>query len=156
MHSADEQQLLTTINTWPVEIYDLRSVMADVKSELDAVRTDTVLLEAMGELYVWLFSADGVLADYNRLVLNRQPEKALPYFLQIRKPNVFDLIRDYNLFTAIQSQALQLVDFDQERVRPQEADGVKEVAGNGKHGRAITLLVEHTHSIPVSLTLLLQ
>ena len=80
--------------------------------------------------------------------------------LQIRKPNVFDLIRDYNLFTAIQGQALQLVDFDQERVRPQEADpsehhGTAEVDGEmakakGKHGRAITLLVDHTHSIPVS------
>jgi hypothetical protein len=78
------------------------------------------------------------------LVLNKQPEKALPYFLQIRKPNVFDLIRDYNLFTAIQSQALQLVDFDQERVMPNEVESLK-------HGRAIELLVQHTHSIPVCL-----
>lgn len=94
-----------------------------------------------------------VYADIFRLVLNRQPEKALPYFLQIRKPNVFDLIRDYNLFTTIQSQALQLVDFDQERVRPQEADEERNAPSvAGKHGRAIELLVEHTHSIPVRST----
>ena len=47
---ADKQQLLATINKWPADIYDLRSIMADVQSELDAVRTDTVLLEVMGEL----------------------------------------------------------------------------------------------------------
>ena len=70
---------------------------------------------------------------------------------------MFDLIRDYNLFTAIQDQALQLVEFDQERVRLDEAKvngerGVMEPGekGTGKHGRAVELLVEHTHSIPVS------
>lgn len=62
---------------------------------------------------------------------------------------MFDLIRDYNLFTAIQGQALELVAFDQERVRPQEDNEEKEEMG--KHGRAVALLVDHTHSIPVSL-----
>jgi hypothetical protein len=90
--------------------------------------------------------------DKIRYVLNRQPAKALPYFLRLRKPNVFDLIRDHNLFTSIQDQALLLVEFDQERVRVDEA---KDKAGESglmdrKHGRAIELLVEHTHSIPVS------
>lgn len=91
-------------------------------------------------------------ADRSRYVLNRQPAKALPYFLRLRKPNVFDLIRDHNLFTAIQDQALLLVEFDQERVRVDEAKSKAGDSGltESKHGRAIELLVEHTHSIPVS------
>lgn len=86
-----------------------------------------------------------------RYVLNRQPAKALPYFLRLRKPNVFDLIREYNLFTAIQDEALLLVEFDQERVRADEkSEGKTPGEEMSKHGRAIELLVDHTHSIPVS------
>ena len=46
--------------------------------------------------------------------MNRQPGKALPYLLRLRRPHVFDLIRENNLFTAIQDQALLLVEFDHE------------------------------------------
>jgi hypothetical protein len=46
----DKPQLLATINTWPSDIYDLQNITSQVRSELDAVRTDTVLLEVMGEL----------------------------------------------------------------------------------------------------------
>ena len=79
--------------------------------------------------------------------LNRQPGKALPYFLRLRRPNVFDLIRENNLFTDVQDQALLLVEFDQELREKRKKDGedidTDPVA-------AITLLVDHIHSIPVS------
>ena len=79
-------------------------------------------------------------------MLNRQPGKALPFFLRLRRPNVFDLIKEYNLFTAVQDQALLLVEFDQELMGKRQNEG--EAVGSGP-GTAITLLVDHIHSIPV-------
>ena len=81
---------------------------------------------------------------------NRQPGKALPYVLRLRRANVFDLIREHNLFTDVQDQALLLVEFDQELVKRRRGAGEDE--GLDKDGRspAIALLVDHTFSIPVS------
>ncbi|WWD19691.1 hypothetical protein CI109_104155 [Kwoniella shandongensis] len=125
----DKQALLKTITTWPVEVYDVNTVVGAVQGELQATKDDPILLECLGELHL----------------NNRQPAKALPYFLRLRKPHVFDLIREHNLFTAVQDQALLLVQFDQERtVEVEEVQGDKE-----KHGAAIQLLVDHTHSIPI-------
>jgi len=81
----------------------------------------------------------------NRHLINRQPAKALPYFLRLRRPDVFSLIREYNLFAAVQDQALLLVDFDRERKAGEDDTKVE------GHGSAIQLLVDHTHSIPVSI-----
>ena len=78
---------------------------------------------------------------------NRQPGKALLYFLRLRRPNVFDLIRDNNLFTAVQDQALLLVEFDHELMEKRRQAG-EEVSPS--QSTAITLLVDHIHSIPVS------
>lgn len=129
----DRPALLKTITTWPREIYNLDSLMSTIQSELHASKDDPLLLECVGELYL----------------VNRQPGKALPYFLRLRRPHVFDLIREHNLFTAVQDQALLLVEFDQERTgkvnRDEEVESEK-----GRHGAAIQLLVDHTHSIPVS------
>lgn len=79
---------------------------------------------------------------------NRQPGKALPYFLKLRDPHAFVLVRDYNLFTDIQDQALQLIEFDEELRRDGREKEVLEATS--PHGIAIDLLVDHTHSIPVS------
>jgi hypothetical protein len=70
----------------------------------------------------------------------------LPFFLRLRRPNVFDLIRENNLFTAVQDQALLLVEFDHELIEKRRAAG--EEVDEGK-GQAITLLVDHIYSIPV-------
>jgi hypothetical protein len=79
-------------------------------------------------------------------ILNRQPGKALPYFLRLREPHVFSLIREHNLFTDVQDQALLLVEFDEDlRKTRSAAEKEKEPV----HGTAIGLLVDHTHSIPV-------
>lgn len=82
----------------------------------------------------------------HRFTLNRQPAKALPYFLRLRRPNVFDLIRDHNLFAAVQDQAFLLVEFDQDLIKKRKEAGEDVTA---ERSPAITLLVEHTHSIPV-------
>jgi len=81
--------------------------------------------------------------------MNRQPGKALPFLLRLRQPHVFDLIRENNLFTAIQDQALLLVEFDQELVEKRKKAG-EDVQGTST---AIKLLVDHIHSIPVHIFL---
>jgi hypothetical protein len=129
----DRPALLKTITTWPKEIYDLDSLMSSIQSESRASKDDPLLLECIGELYL----------------VNRQPGKALPYFLRLRRPHVFDLIREHNLFTAVQDQALLLVEFDQERKGKMDEEDIE--SAKGRHGAAIQLLVDHTHSIPVNL-----
>lgn len=58
---------------------------------------------------------------------------------------MFDLIREHNLFDAVQEQALLLVEFDRERIKENP-----EAEKGGNHGAAIQLLVDHTLAIPVS------
>lgn len=102
------------------------------------------------------FSADPHPSSRHSYILNRQPGKALPYFLKLRRPGVFNLIREHNLFTDVQDQALLLIEFDQDiqlqRSRQLSSAGGKEKPSESEpqHGTAIDLLVDHTHSIPVS------
>ena len=68
---------------------------------------------------------------------------------------MFDLIRDFNLFTDVQDQAFLLIDFDQDIQKERkgeepEKDWMEMESTGPKHGVAIDLLVDHTHSIPVS------
>lgn len=92
----------------------------------------------------------------SRYTANRQPGKALPYFLRLRRPNVFELIRENNLFTDVQDQVLLLVEFDHElmgrrrKERAQKAGKAEEANGQEKgESEAIQLLVDNIHSIPV-------
>ncbi|KAI0748728.1 vacuolar assembling protein VPS41 [Daedaleopsis nitida] len=136
----DRQTLLQTIKTWPKGIYDIPAVIVAVQSQLDRAPSSSsmkptgpdtiILMECLAELYT----------------LNRQPGKALPFFLRLRRPNVFDLIRENNLFTDVQDQALLLVEFDQELREKQKKDG-EDVDTDPV--AAITLLVDHVHSIPI-------
>ncbi|KZS87523.1 vacuolar protein sorting-associated protein 41 [Sistotremastrum niveocremeum HHB9708] len=117
--SNDRTELRRTIKSWP-KIYDISAAIVAVQTELDALPERKefgadrgLLMDCLADLYI----------------ANRQPAKALPYFIRLRRPEVFDLIVDNNLFTAIQDQALLLVEFDQDK--------------------AIPMLVDHTYSIPV-------
>lgn len=101
-------------------------------------------------------------------MLNRQPGKALEYFLRLRKPHVFDLIREHNLFTVVRDQVLLLMEFDQElekQKKQEEGPVIQNIAtplsptftldkGKGKEkerSKAVALLVDHTYAIPVRL-----
>ncbi|KAJ7149078.1 hypothetical protein C8R43DRAFT_925340 [Mycena crocata] len=136
--SHDRKSLLQTVKEWPKDIYDISAVIVAVHGELDrnastsnlsaSTADSIVLMECLAELYI----------------SNRQPGKALTYFLRLRRPNVFDLIRDNNLFTDVQDQALLLVEFDHELMEKRKQDGQP-----AEKSEAITLLVDHIHSIPV-------
>ncbi|KAK7061202.1 vacuolar assembling protein [Favolaschia claudopus] len=137
----DRRSLLQTIKEWPKDIYDISAVIVAVLADLDrsasssnlaasapAPSDTVVLMECLAELYI----------------ANRQHGKALTYFLRLRRPAVFDLIRDYNLFTDVQDQALLLVEFDHELMEKRRQDGQA-----AEKSQAIALLVDHIHSIPV-------
>jgi len=73
--------------------------------------------------------------------------------LRLRRPNVFDLIRENNLFTDVRDQALLLVEFDQELFEKQKKEkGVQLDAEAATKTPGIALLVDHTHSIPAGLS----
>ncbi|GAA6004052.1 Vps41p [Rhodotorula paludigena] len=127
----DHDALLRTIKAWPHDIYDVGAVILAIKGQLERSSKSRTLLQSIAELHI----------------LARQPGKALPYFLQLQEPHVFTLIRDHNLFTDIQDQALQLIEFDQ-RMRKQK-EGHEALHADCQHGTAIELLVDHTHSIPI-------
>ncbi|ODN99053.1 hypothetical protein I350_07207 [Cryptococcus amylolentus CBS 6273] len=148
----DKPTLVKTITSWPTDIYNLPTLIESIQNELDATNDDPTLLSALGELYL----------------INRLPAKALPYFLRLRKPYVFELIREHNLFGAVQDQAIQLVTFEEERkeakkreeqekadkgeaetAEEQKDDGEAVPGEKSKHGAAIKLLVDHVHSIPI-------
>ncbi|KAJ7699646.1 hypothetical protein B0H17DRAFT_1049120 [Mycena rosella] len=136
--SHDRKSLLQTVKEWPKDIYDISAVIIAVLGELDrnastsnlttAASDSVILMECLAELYI----------------ANRQPGKALTYFLRLRRPNVFDLIRDNNLFTDVQDQALLLVEFDHELMEKRKQEGRP-----AEKSQAIILLVDHIHSIPV-------
>ncbi|KAJ7717660.1 hypothetical protein B0H16DRAFT_1610599 [Mycena metata] len=128
--SHDRPSLLRTVKEWPKDIYDISAVIVAVLADLDrnSGADSVVLMECLAELYI----------------ANRQPGKALTYFLRLRRPNVFDLIRENNLFTDVQDQALLLVEFDHELMEKRKQEGRP-----AEQSQAIRLLVDHIHSIPV-------
>ncbi|KAF5322517.1 hypothetical protein D9619_000186 [Psilocybe cf. subviscida] len=143
----DRDALFQTIKEWPREIYDISAVIVAVRAELDraaststtissapvtGTKPTTILMECLAELYT----------------ANRQPGKALPYYLRLRRPNVFQLIRENNLFTDVQDQVLLLVEFDHELMEKRKSQD----QGNEHtiESEAIRLLVDNTHSIPIT------
>ncbi|KAF8211727.1 vacuolar assembling protein VPS41 [Mycena galopus ATCC 62051] len=137
--ARDRKSLLQTVKEWPKDIYDISAVIIAVLADLDrstsssnlaasAPSDSVILMECLAELYI----------------ANRQPGKALTYFLRLRRPNVFDLIRENNLFTDVQDQALLLVEFDHELMEKRKQEGQ-----SAEKSQAIALLVDHIHSIPV-------
>lgn len=82
-----------------------------------------------------------VLADLDsRYTANRQFGKALPFFLRLRRQNVFELIREHNLFTDVKDQVLLLIEFDQELLERRKQEGIE---GEATSSEAIALLVDH-------------
>ncbi|KAG8782576.1 Vacuolar protein sorting-associated protein 41 [Ceratobasidium sp. 428] len=137
MLGNDHEGLLRTIKSWPTTIYDIPSVIVAVKSVHEDTRKAPILMECLAELYI----------------ANRQPGQALPYLLRLRRPSVFDLIREHNLFTALRDDALLLVEFDQELEEKRRSDTQPDGVDFTKPAiprTAIQLLVENTHAIPIN------
>jgi vacuolar protein sorting-associated protein 41 len=122
---TDSDQLIETIESWPPHIYSTQAVVRAIEDKLKKEPSSSILLESLAAIFV----------------ANRQPGKALPYYLRLRKPHVFDLIREHNLFSDVRDQALSLVEFD---------EAISEGNEEQEFGSSIHLLVDHTFSIPVT------
>ncbi|KAM6489088.1 hypothetical protein JOM56_015500 [Amanita muscaria] len=72
-----------------------------------------------------------------------QTSKVLPYYLKLRRPNVFDLIRENKLFTDVPDQVLLLVEFDNELVMKKEEG----MAVDESKSEAIMLLVVYVKKL---------
>ncbi|KAG2086160.1 uncharacterized protein F5147DRAFT_729267 [Suillus discolor] len=138
----DRQSLMRTIKEWPKSIYDISTVIVAVQAELERSPSSStskslpapdavILMECLAELYT----------------ANRQYGKALPFFLRLRRQNVFELIREHNLFTDVKDQVLLLIEFDQELLERRKQEGAE---GEATSSEAIALLVDHIHSIPIA------
>ncbi|KAJ4482441.1 hypothetical protein J3R30DRAFT_3854844, partial [Lentinula aciculospora] len=134
----DAKMVLQTIKEWPRDIYDIGAVIVAVKDELDKVEVShetvaktksVVLMECLAELYT----------------SNHQPGKALPYFLKLKYPNVFELIEENNLYTDVKDMVLSLIEFEFEL--DARENGKK---GEDKQSKAVSLLVDNVHSIPIN------
>ncbi|KAJ3880126.1 hypothetical protein F5051DRAFT_175299 [Lentinula edodes] len=134
----DAKMILQTIKEWPHDIYHVGAVIVAVKDELDKVEVShetidkaksVVLMECLAELYT----------------SNRQPGKALHYFLKLRRPNVFELIEENNLYTDVKDMVLSLVEFEFEL--DGRLNGEKD---EDPPSKSIRLLVDNIHSIPIN------
>ncbi|TIB33402.1 hypothetical protein E3P84_02192 [Wallemia ichthyophaga] len=146
LHS-NTQGFYTAIKEWPASIYDVSSMITVVQNELDNLHeheherehyVKIKLLESLAELYLH----------------NRQPGKVVPIYLSLEKYEVFELIKQYSLWTDAQYQALELVRFDeglalsQSKTHPQ-SQSQSQWTGDGR-GTIIKMLVDHTYSIQIN------
>ncbi|KAH8918518.1 ARM repeat-containing protein [Atractiella rhizophila] len=120
-------KLLETIKEWPGDIYSTSSVLLAVQDRID--RTDRTVPE-----YDILLSCALEL-----LLHSEQYAKAIPYFLKLRKLEVFEFIKQHQLWDQMK-----------------ENDGIKElvlfersVKGESGEEEAMRLFVEHTNEIPI-------
>ncbi|KAG9300436.1 hypothetical protein G9A89_010061 [Geosiphon pyriformis] len=145
----DHQALYATITRWPPTIYNIQSVILLVEDSLHKEGDNTILMECLAELYAY----------------NHEPDKALEYNLRLRRPNVFDLIREYNLFSSVQDKVVLLMEFDQhllsleEKKQDDAPENSQESNENSakspvitkpSEGPAVQLLVQNTESVPIS------
>lgn len=88
-----------------------------------------------------------------RYTYNGKPDKAIEYNLRLRRPNAFELIREYNMYEAVRDKAVLLMEFDQYLLDEQDKSS-KETAPKKRRTEmpAVQLLIENTQAIPVSIT----
>jgi hypothetical protein len=132
------------LKTWPSDLYESQAVINAIKGTIDRESATSDVTGILMECLIQIYTN------------NKLPGRALPYYLRLRKPGVFELIKQNNLLADINDQVLLLVDFQEDAKRrlprgPSKiADlGNKQMDVEDKHGEAIALLVDHTQAIPV-------
>lgn len=132
--ASDRNKFFATLRSWPSTLYSLPAI---IEAALDALEKDSprdpLLLESIAELYQ----------------LNRQPEKALEYFLELRNPLIFRLIQEFNLYSSIRDRVVSLMEFDLSQYSSPALYQQEDVRITSE-GRAVGLLIRNTDSIPVS------
>ncbi|KAM3580631.1 Vacuolar protein sorting-associated protein 41 [Umbelopsis sp. WA50703] len=130
----DHKSLLDTLHEWPPILYNVSSVIVAVEDQVEKDKDNITLLECLADLYTY----------------NGRPDKAIEYNLRLRRPNAFELIREYNMYEAVRDKAVLLMEFDQylleeqDKAEPDESTPKKPPT----EMPAVQLLIENTQAIP--------
>ena len=98
------------INEWPSTIYSLSSIITLVEEKTRTTMAHPNLSLALAKYFPNIKSIISyLLLEYFRLYMyDKQFDKALHIYLQLRHGNVFQLIKDYNLYSSIGDKVLFL------------------------------------------------
>eukprot|EP01113_Clastostelium_recurvatum_P018176 TRINITY_DN2143_c0_g1_i1.p1 TRINITY_DN2143_c0_g1~~TRINITY_DN2143_c0_g1_i1.p1 ORF type:complete len:931 (-),score=291.81 TRINITY_DN2143_c0_g1_i1:56-2848(-) len=94
---SDPDEFLRTITAWPRTLYNIQTIITAVKEHLKRFPSD-VIMDALARLYTF----------------DAQYGNALDIYLRLKRGNVFELIRQYQLFDAIQDKVVALMEFNEE------------------------------------------
>eukprot|EP01136_Pigoraptor_vietnamica_P007289 Opistho-1_new@41342 len=111
--NSDVAVFKRTVSQWPSKLYDIDAVIKAVEARLSAKPDDPLLLETLAELY----TKAGMYGQ------------AVEMHLRRGNPDVFNLIKAQNLFSAVQNRIVRLMEF--------------------RTPEAVALLVNNTDSIPI-------
>ena len=106
------------LDEWPPHLYNIRTIITTVKQKAAEQRTPPHAVMLLRETLAELYTRHG---DY---------DKALHTYLQLKRGNIFALIRGHDLFTSIADRIPLLMAFNA--------------------AEAIDMLVEHVERIPVA------
>eukprot|EP01128_Nolandella_sp_AFSM9_P007906 TRINITY_DN448_c2_g1_i1.p1 TRINITY_DN448_c2_g1~~TRINITY_DN448_c2_g1_i1.p1 ORF type:complete len:900 (+),score=188.05 TRINITY_DN448_c2_g1_i1:24-2702(+) len=111
--NTDSKGFLELVTLWPPTIYSLQTVINKVKVKSHTEKEDLDVQLALAKLYTY----------------NEEYDHTLHIYLHLGRGNVFELIREKNLFDAVGNKVLDLMNFDSRR--------------------ATELLITNVHRIPV-------
>ncbi|ORX62542.1 vacuolar protein sorting-associated protein 41 [Hesseltinella vesiculosa] len=130
---CDQKTLLDIIHVWPVDLYNLPSIVVAMEDQLAKDVDNEILLECLADLYTY----------------NNQPDKAIEYNLRLFRPNAFDLIQEYDMFEAVKDKAVLLLEFDQHLLEKTKRDDPT-TSTKPSSLPAVQLLVKNTEVMPPS------
>ncbi|KAI8073983.1 hypothetical protein BC940DRAFT_363920 [Gongronella butleri] len=130
---SDQKAFLEIIHVWPIDLYNLQSIVVAVEDQLAKDPGNEMLLESLADLYTF----------------NDQPEKAIEYNLRLRRPNAFDLIQEYDMFDAVKDKAVLLMEFDQHLLAKAKKEDPAHVAKPAAMP-AVQMLVKNTEAMPIA------
>ena len=115
---------LTSIRTWPAEIYNPDSIIAAVQQQWREHPTDRNLMEALADLYK----------------ATNQPGEAVKFFVRLGKPDTFEFIRRFRLFDVLREDIVRFLELG----TSEEGDPGVEKEPNEE---GLGLLIDHAHTI---------
>jgi hypothetical protein len=96
---SDHENFLYLVKHWPENIYGIKEITDSLIAYEARNAVNTVLREALAELYI----------------LQNRKDLALGIYLQLQRPEVFDFIAKNRLFPSVQNKIVLLVQLDAQR-----------------------------------------
>jgi len=112
---TDTEGFLKLVRTWSSDIYNIAAVVNVVIEQLLLDPDNETLLRALATLYTY----------------QRKYDKAMAMYLKLRHLDVFQLIRQHSLFSAVHDKIAALIDLDTDA--------------------ALKLFLDHSHNLPPDL-----